>query len=251
MVDVLRLMTMAVSTGSLTALLGVADLASADSIKPKAVVELFTSQGCSSCPPADALIGELAKRKDVIVLTLPVDYWDYLGWKDTFGSAAFSDRQRAYAMKRGDGEVYTPQVVVNGLAHAVGSKKVAVEQAIDDTFTKLSASQALVTAEPVGGDLKVNVSGGTKGAKATLWLAKVITNAPVAIGRGENGGLAATYYNVVRELKPVGPWHGVNVSFIIHASELKDPDCDAYVLLLQADEFGEMLGGFEIARWTQ
>ena len=88
MVDVLRLMTMAVSTGSLTALLGVADLASADSIKPKAVVELFTSQGCSSCPPADALIGELAKRKDVIVLTLPVDYWDYLGWKDTFGSAA-------------------------------------------------------------------------------------------------------------------------------------------------------------------
>src|ERR687884_289212 len=88
---------------------------------PQAVVELFTSQGCSSCPPADAMLGELARRPDVIALSLPVDYWDYLGWKDTLAQPAFSARQRAYAGARGDRQVYTPQVIVNGATPCVGS----------------------------------------------------------------------------------------------------------------------------------
>ena len=90
---------------------------------PRAVVELFTSQGCSSCPPADAFLGDLAKRDDVIALTLAVDYWDYLGWKDTFASPAHSKRQAAYAKRRGDGQVYTPQMVLNGRRHAIGSHR--------------------------------------------------------------------------------------------------------------------------------
>src|SRR6202521_1484024 len=98
--------------------------------EPRAVVELFTSQGCSSCPPADKVIGELAKDPSVIALSMPIDYWDYLGWKDTLADARFSARQKAYSKMRGDREVYTPQVVVNGSAHVIGSDRAGIESAI-------------------------------------------------------------------------------------------------------------------------
>ena len=91
---------------------------------PLAVVELFTSQGCSSCPPADKIVGELAKDPSVIALSMPIDYWDYLGWKDTLADSRFSARQKAYSHVRGDRDVYTPQVVVNGSAHVIGSDRV-------------------------------------------------------------------------------------------------------------------------------
>src|SRR6202046_633992 len=101
--------------------------------EPRAVVELFTSQGCSSCPPADKVIGELAKDPSVIALSMPIDYWDYLGWKDTLADARFSARQKAYSQVRGDREVYTPQVVVNGSLHVVGSDRAGIESAIGAT----------------------------------------------------------------------------------------------------------------------
>src|ERR1700691_244630 len=101
--------------------------------EPRAVVELFTSQGCSSCPPADKVIGELAKDPSVIALSMPIDYWDYLGWKDTLADARFSARQKAYSQVRGDREVYTPQVVVNGSAHVIGSDRAGIERAIGAT----------------------------------------------------------------------------------------------------------------------
>src|SRR6516164_11066157 len=100
---------------------------------PRAVVELFTSQGCSSCPPADKILGELAKDPSVIALSMPIDYWDYLGWKDTLADARFSARQQAYSRVRGDRDVYTPQVIVNGSAHVVGSDRTAIESAIGTT----------------------------------------------------------------------------------------------------------------------
>src|SRR5438552_8253288 len=100
---------------------------------PRAVVELFTSQGCSSCPPADKIIGELAKDPSVIALSMPIDYWDYLGWKDTLADARFSARQKAYSHARGDRDVYTPQVIVNGAAHVIGSDRARIEGAITDT----------------------------------------------------------------------------------------------------------------------
>jgi hypothetical protein len=105
------------------------------------VVELYTSQGCSSCPPADALLKAYAERKDVLALTLPVDYWDYLGWKDTLGSAKHSERQRNYARARGDGQVYTPQVVINGVAHAIGSSKSAIDTGLMLTESDVRASR--------------------------------------------------------------------------------------------------------------
>src|SRR5215470_7408521 len=103
------------------------------SAEPRAVIELFTSQGCSSCPAADKLLGELARDPSLVTMSLAVDYWDYLGWKDTLALRGHSDRQRAYAGARGDREVYTPQVVVNGVVHVLGSDKAAIEKAIAQT----------------------------------------------------------------------------------------------------------------------
>src|SRR5436309_729370 len=97
---------------------------------PLAVIELFTSQGCSSCPPADKLVGELGSDPSLVALSLPIDYWDYLGWKDTLADPRHTARQKAYAKLRGDRDVYTPQVVVNGSLHALGSDKPAIERAI-------------------------------------------------------------------------------------------------------------------------
>ena len=100
---------------------------------PRALLELFTSQGCSSCPPADKLLGEFAKDPSLIALSLPIDIWDYLGWKDTLSLPGHTARQRAYAEIRGDRQVYTPQLVVNGSMHVVGSDRAAVEHAIAET----------------------------------------------------------------------------------------------------------------------
>src|ERR1700758_4333241 len=111
----------------------VAVIRPAHATDPRAVVELFTSQGCSSCPPADKIIGELAKDPSVIALSMPIDYWDYLGWKDTLADARFSARQKAYSRARGDREVYTPQAVINGSAHVIGSDREGIESAIGAT----------------------------------------------------------------------------------------------------------------------
>src|SRR6201981_1051202 len=101
--------------------------------EPRAVVELFTSQGCSSCPAADKIMGELAKDPSIVALSMPIDYWDYLGWKDTLADARFSARQKAYSRMRGDRDVYTPQAIVNGSAQAIGSDRSSLEQALHDT----------------------------------------------------------------------------------------------------------------------
>src|ERR1700736_43323 len=117
---------------------------------PRAVVELFTSQGCSSCPPADKIIGELAKDPSVIALSMPIDYWDYLGWKDTLADARFSARQKAYSQVRGDRDVYTPQVVVNGSVHVIGSDRAGIESAICNTKKADGVMSVAVTMKRAG-----------------------------------------------------------------------------------------------------
>src|SRR5512141_760032 len=118
--------------------------------EPRAVIELFTSQGCSSCPAADKLIAAYAQDPSVIALSLAVDYWDYLGWKDTLALSGHTSRQRAYAKARGDREVYTPQVVIDGAVHALGSDKAAIEKAIRLTREQSSPLQLPVTIERAG-----------------------------------------------------------------------------------------------------
>src|SRR5262245_16170104 len=101
--------------------------------EPRAVIELFTSQGCSSCPAADKLLAEIARDPNIVAMTLAVDYWDYIGWKDTLAIAGHTTRQRAYAKVRGDRQVYTPQAVINGIAHVLGSDRAAIERTIKRT----------------------------------------------------------------------------------------------------------------------
>ena len=125
---------------------------------PRAVVELFTSQGCSSCPPADKIIGELSNDPSIIALSMPIDYWDYLGWKDTLADSRFSARQRAYSRMRGDREVYTPQVVVNGSAHVIGSDRAGIESAIGKTDKGAGVMSVPVTMSLAGKQINVSVA---------------------------------------------------------------------------------------------
>src|SRR6267378_609074 len=134
--------------------------------EPRAVVELFTSQGCSSCPPADQIIGELAKDPSLIALSMPIDYWDYLGWKDTLADARFSARQKAYSKMRGDREVYTPQVVVNGSAHVIGSNRAGIESAIADTKKADGVMSVPVTMTLSGKEINVSVAASSRGPAA-------------------------------------------------------------------------------------
>src|SRR5437016_4740076 len=129
---------------------GVLVLGDVASAEPRAVVELFTSQGCSSCPAADKLLGDLARDPTLVTLSLAVDYWDYLGWKDTLAVSGHSNRQRAYAKTRGDREVYTPQVVINGTAHVLGSDRAAIERAIAQTKQNTTPLSLAVTMSVAG-----------------------------------------------------------------------------------------------------
>src|SRR5206468_6473599 len=136
--------------------------------EPRAVIELFTSQGCSSCPPADQLLGELEDDPSLVSVSVPVDYWDYLGWKDTLADPRNTARQKAYAHARGDGQVYTPQVVVNGALHVVGSDRSAIEHAIAET-RKNGAMPALpVTLVLAGGQLTAEIADGRE-TRAEVW----------------------------------------------------------------------------------
>src|SRR6186713_2562545 len=184
-------------------------MAAPASAEPRAVVELFTSQGCSSCPAADRLLAELASDRSVIALSLNVDYWDYLGWKDTLALKGHTERERAYAHVRGDREVYTPQAVINGLVPVLGSDKAAIEKAIAKT-QRTAAPLALPVTLKVEGDKIVATVSDAKDERTSgeVWLCPVTSRATVAIGRGENNGKTITYHNVVRRWVKLGDWQG-------------------------------------------
>lgn len=220
--------------------------------KPRAVVELFTSQGCSSCPPADHLLGELARDPSVIALTLPVTYWDYLGWKDTLGSKAHSARQKAYAMARGDRKVFTPQVVVNGVVHAVGNDPGAVEQAVKDAEERSGSLTVEVTVEEDEDRIKVWAGEPVDIPQdGEIWLLTTAAVREVAIARGENQGKTVPYVNVVRKMTRLGPWTGKACAYSIGKSEALAPDGDGYVVLVQAGTGGKpgrILGATQVRR---
>lgn len=206
--------------------------------QPKAVVELFTSQGCSSCPAADALFAELAKDPRLITLTLPVTYWDYLGWKDTLGQEAFSKRQKLYAKARGDGQIYTPQAVVNGSTHIVGSDKGGIdklvkEQGKDGFPVKIDLAEA-------DGALHINLGTApfTGEKPAVVLLLQVSRTATVPIERGENSGKTVTYANVVRGISRIGEWNGAAATLTVPLETVRSAaKADSYVVLVQGDPY--------------
>jgi hypothetical protein len=199
-----------------------------------AVMELFTSQGCSSCPPADALFAEYVTRPDVLALSFSVDYWDYLGWKDTLARPDNTARQRDYAAARGDGQVYTPQVIIDGRTHVVGSDRAQIDKALAGSAL-LSVPISLT---PSAEALTVTVGDApTTGMRhATLWLVMYESTVTVPVERGENSGHTLTYNNVVRKLRPVAWWKGKEMTVDLPRSEITHANTARCALLLQSEK---------------
>ena len=207
----------------------------------KVVVELYTSQGCSSCPPADALLHELAGRSDVIALALHVDYWDYLGWKDNFGSPDFTARQHGYARAAHATTVYTPQMVVGGKDHVIGSKAMEIMDYVAQH--RNAASQIAMTLTRNGGAVKINARSNA-GPLGDL-IVQVVRYTPektVAIRRGENAGKTISYNNIVHTWDEVGHWDGLRPLAISVPVQVSDP----IVVIIQADRHGPILAAAEI-----
>ena len=211
----------------------------------ESVVELFTSQGCSSCPPADRLAQELAMRDDLLVLSLAVDYWDYLGWKDSLATPQHTKRQRDYSRAMGKGgAVYTPQMVVNGERDVVGSRRAQVERLLARKSRFLGRAPLNLSLKE--GKLHIDIGarqgGGTVGA--TVWLMPFVGMRRVNILRGENRGRDLTYVNVVRNMMPVGMWHGEALSLTIPADTV--PKDGGAAVLVQENGHGAIWGAARI-----
>lgn len=199
-------------------------------VKPSPrVVELFTSQGCRQCPPADDLMRELARAGDAIVLSYPVKTWDYIGWKDTLAEDAFSTRQEAYAAARGDHAIFTPQAVINGNAVEAGGARAAILEDLDAT-SRRSAAVPLTLAEH-DGRLLIHIGAAPGLPPLGVYVLRVAPTQTVAIGRGDNSGRRVTYTNVVRAMSRVGDWLGQPKDFQLLGLEGEN---EGYVVLLQA-----------------
>ena len=219
--------------------------AAADDRPPLAVVELFTSQGCASSPPADALLAELAADPSLVAISLPVTYWDYLGWTDTRASQANTGRQFSYAARRGDRAVYTPQMVVNGRTPVVGSDADAVREAIATQADAGLGPRISVEIRLADDMFEVHVGEGPPGQRATVWIGAVEPSVTVSVLRGENGGRRLSYTNVVRVLQPIGVWRGEAMSFELPADKIDRRSGTSAVVIVQAEvdgHPGEILG---------
>ncbi len=210
------------------------------------VVELYTSQGCNSCPPADALLAQLASRKDVLALTLPVTYWDMLGWKDTYGTESNTHRQESYANVMGRGGVYTPQMIIDGVDDVVGSRQAKVMWAIETREADMTNVPVDVSETPdylrvvIGASPKIRTD-------ATIWMFHILSHGTADIGAGENQGRKLTYRNIVRDVRTLGPWKGDSVSIAMPRHEFPGPYDDVAVVLQQGG-YGRVIGAAELKR---
>ncbi len=206
------------------------------------VVELFTSQGCSSCPPADRLLGELAARDDVIALALHVDYWDYIGWADTFADATFTARQQGYGHAAGSTVVYTPQMVVGGVDHVVGYRPMEVA----DLIVAHRETPNPVTVEASAAESGWQVTAVWTGTgTAPGMVVQLVTYTPmeqVEITRGENAGLSVAYYNIVQDWQVVAEWAGAAP---FEAQVVPTADMP-HVVIVQSRDHGAILGAVQL-----
>lgn len=233
--------------------IGLSCLAPADGLAEQsqtaAVIELFTSQGCSSCPPADDLVSILdTQRPDLIVLSFAVDYWDFLGWPDTLARSENSDRQRGYAIRRGDKAVYTPQIVVNGGPHLVGHDRAGLEGMVGSsphTGPSLPINISLAaTAQTI--DVTLVPGRGGVGDMPTIWALLVSSEVEVSVGAGENRGRKIIYTNVVREMLPIGVYEGHAQTLRLPIRDLMGDGVDRIAVIVQEELDGipgRILGG--------
>jgi len=212
------------------------------------VVELFTSQGCSSCPPADRLLGELARRPEVVALSFHVDYWDYIGWKDPFASSVNTQRQHAYAKALRQRYVYTPEMVFHGLGHDPGRDTAQVSHMMREARDN-AAKKKIPTTNPVltrgGGGLTVTLGQTSLAHPADLWLVTYDAEESTKVTRGENAGSTLKNFNVVRSCEKLASWTGAAGSWPVAADRLQAGRSVA--LLVQYENCGPMIGAARLA----
>jgi len=236
-------MTHRVLAVALVVLVSLAGLHAAAEDAQPVVVELFTSEGCNSCPPADALLGELSKRSDVLALAFHVDYWDYLGWPDRFADPAYTHRQKRYAKVLAMPMVYTPQAVVDGAAHVVGSERAAIEKLVAEAKARGHTVEVRLSWTPEG-NLRVDVPAAPYQGSATVWLVEYDLTQTSEVTAGENAGKTLHHVNVVRALKAIGMWDGSDFTATLPAESMAAEDDERYgcAVIVQPEGLGRILG---------
>lgn len=214
--------------------IGFAGIAAAQS--QPVLVELFTSQGCSSCPPADEFMAELVTDPDVVALSLHVDYWDYIGWKDTFGSKQFTNRQKAYAKAAGSRMIYTPQMIVDGVDRVEGHNPLKVSESIRKHLPDVSPVTLQVRRD--GDRLLIRaVAEPPLTSEALVQVVRYLPKAVVRIERGENAGREVAYHNVVTTWQALAKWPGLQP----FEMETTTPGDDPVVVIVQSEGPADVL----------
>lgn len=208
--------------------------------KQPVVVELFTSQGCSSCPPADELLAELAERDDVIALSLHVDYWDYIGWKDPYASPQYTERQRRYAEELGLHYVYTPQIVIDGRHNIVGTHRDKVLAAIEASLQQGKLVEVTFVAE--NGGRVIIPAGPAPDRGATIWLVVYDDVIETEVKRGENAGRKIRNAHVVRRLERLGTWMGERLEIPLNLDSVSTRNNYECAVLVQEGRNGPIIG---------
>jgi len=209
-------------------------LAASEAKQPVGVVELFTSQGCSSCPPADLLFSEMAADDEIVALAYHVDYWDYLGWRDTLAKPENTARQRDYMRAFGSRSVYTPQAVINGRTHVNGSDRAAIKAALDATAGGPNGLPVPISLKRAGDSLVIEVGeSSSPNQKAHVVLVYYDTVTPVAISGGENQGRTLSNWNAVTGIQTAGVWRGAVARFEMPISEIAKKGAGGCAVLLQ------------------
>lgn len=226
-------------------------MAYAASVKtPKAVVEVFTSQGCHSCPPADEIVRKYSSTGDILAISIHVDYWDYLGWKDIFASKENTNRQYAYAKSMGERQVYTPQAVINGLNHVVGSREKAIQQVVQQHISSGNGLFVPIEASISESSVGISINAEANVGNATLYIVSLRKSAQVEIKRGENSGKTIEYHNIMADMQPIGMLKpsGLNIEYPL--SDLKAKGYDRYAFILQSNDQngnpGQIIGAIYI-----
>ncbi|VAX08048.1 hypothetical protein that often co-occurs with aconitase [hydrothermal vent metagenome] len=220
-----------------------------DVTKTPIVVELFTSQGCSSCPPADEILAELSQQKNILALSYSVDYWNYLGWKDTLAQPDCTLRQKKYNKSLGLGGVYTPQMIIQGRRDVIGSRADLVDKFIDQAKITVQATSAPEITFVRRADMMfLNISANVMwdNAAATIWIIGYDFEKTVSIKKGELAGQIRKYHNVVQSIKRLGSWMGEETRLSLSKEDVGSGKYDAYAVLLQAQETGPIITAAEL-----
>lgn len=204
------------------------------------VVELFTSQGCSSCPPADKFFGELAQQGGIIALAFHVDYWNYIGWKDPYASRAMTQRQKDYARTLHQPYLYTPEIVIDGEHHQVGSDRDAIEKLIA-AAKKAPPGPTVSMRRDDKGEVHIDIGAATLKKSAAVWFVTFDRRHTTTIERGENAGKKLTDYQVVRGLRRIATYTGAPLDLVADAPKDGEPGDDGCAVLVQHDGVGPVL----------